>query len=237
MAGKTAMIERTHSQRLFTLLLLALGTGACSPSANVAITTPVLPSITTAIVQPTLTLSPTATQTASATETVTLPRASSIAAPSSTPKSGAPPNVIPSVVIPPTRMPSPATAAAKATALSSAGWKTFVSAAWQIAIDYPADWTVREQGIDVIFTSPDGRSIRLGPQAAQEDDLPNMRCTESANGYGVRVNLCLDTISGVYIANLDVTLPNGTHSFLALSARRPDLQIFNAMLASVRATQ
>ena len=44
-------------------------------------------------------------------------------------------------------------------------WKRFVSVKWGIALDYPAEWSMEDDGDEVTFRSEDGRSIVLGATA------------------------------------------------------------------------
>jgi hypothetical protein len=133
-------------------------------------------------------------------------------------------------------------------ARDGAGQKTFVSRILGVALDHPSDWTVAGQASEISFTSPQGVTIRLAqiatassPAAGAESDdaslerLPNVRCSSLTNPQGVEFRTCLDTISRTY--NSEFVLGSGTSArrFSLLMARRLDLRVFNAMVASLRA--
>ncbi len=127
------------------------------------------------------------------------------------------------------------------------GRVTFVSRSLGVALDHPSDWTVSEQASEAIFRSPQGVVIRLAQIAsasssaavAASDDaslegLPNTRCSSLTNTHGVEFRTCLDTISRSYTSEF-VLGSEGSARRLSLSmARRLDLQVFNALVASVR---
>jgi hypothetical protein len=114
----------------------------------------------------------------------------------------------------------------------------------QVALDYPPDWSVREQAAGVTFTSPQGVEILLAPvdtggiapqDYLDETLLPNMRCTSDTNAHGVAVRICLDTISFSYTASLTLKASGGAGRLLSLSTRaRANPQVFNTMTASAR---
>ncbi len=114
------------------------------------------------------------------------------------------------------------------------GWKTYTSQNWHIALDYPPDWSVREESGGTTFTAPSGAAIHLSlvEQSNELNDLPNTRCTTQTNSHGLQTRVCLDTIARSYQAFLG----SGTKvPVLTLGTRPPvDLTVFNAMVASAR---
>jgi hypothetical protein len=132
-------------------------------------------------------------------------------------------------------------------AKSEDGRVTFVSRSLGVALDHPSDWTVSEQASVATFRSPQGITIRLAEianasspaaEAARDDAslerLPNTRCSSLSNAHGVEFRTCLDTISRSYTSEF-VLGSEGSARRLSLSmARRLDMQVFNALIASVR---
>ena len=127
-----------------------------------------------------------------------------------------------------------------------AGGKTFISSIWQVAVDYPPDWSVREDAAGVVFRSPQGAMILLASVETgglspedflSERQLPNTRCSSSTNAYGVTARVCFDTIASSYDASIVLKSAAGGARLLSWSTRtrlQSDLQVFNAMVASVR---
>jgi hypothetical protein len=121
------------------------------------------------------------------------------------------------------------------------GWKTFTSANWHVAMDYPPEWTVNAQSMSVTFTSQQGAAIALtlvdggsSPTQGSLDDMPNTRCSSQTNSHDVTARVCLDTIAFSYTADFVVKWP-GREAMLTLSmGRRGDFGVFNAMIASLR---
>jgi len=130
---------------------------------------------------------------------------------------------------------------------SDLGSKTYSSANLNIAVNYPADWAVRDAGTSAIFTSPQGALIQLSivgtgalsPQDfLNENQIPNTRCSLSTSAYGVKVRTCFDTISFSYDAEFILKSANGLERLLSLSTRdRAAIPVFNAMVTSVRTAQ
>jgi hypothetical protein len=133
-------------------------------------------------------------------------------------------------------------------AKDEAGQVTFVSRTSGVALDHPSDWKVGEQGSEATFTSPQGLTIRLaqiatasssGAVAAGDDAslerLPNVRCSSLTNAQGVEFRTCLDTISRSYTSEFGLGSGSSARRFSLSMARRLDLRVFNAMIASVRA--
>ncbi len=133
------------------------------------------------------------------------------------------------------------------TAPSTSGWKTFAGTKFQVALDYPPDWTVREDAAGVTFISPQGVMVNLArvetgnvqPETfLNQTDLPNMHCLPSVNAHGLNVRNCFDTIASAYIANIIVKSPGGQEELLTLTTRsRGTPEVFNSMVASVRSVR
>jgi hypothetical protein len=132
-------------------------------------------------------------------------------------------------------------------AKDEAGQVTFASRTLGVALDHPSDWTVAEQASEATFTSPQGVTIRLalatagstGGVAASDDAslerLPNVRCSSVTNAQGVEFRTCLDTIARSYTSEFILGSGSSARRVSLSMARRLDLRVFNAMVASVRA--
>lgn len=124
------------------------------------------------------------------------------------------------------------------------GWKTFIRKEWNLAMNYPSDWSVREQPNLVRFRSPQGSTIQMelteadsSISDAEQRDLPNTRCTLNTNAHGVILRNCLDTISRSYHAIFSLKASSGVPQVFSLTMKSNAgaVQVFDAMLASVRA--
>jgi hypothetical protein len=124
------------------------------------------------------------------------------------------------------------------------GWQTFTSPTLQVAVDYPADWSVVEQSGVVRFTSPQGGQMVLALMETgnltpedflQANDLPNTRCEERTNAYGLTARLCFDTLVKVYSASIPMELPSGARQLVSLATfKLGDRRAFDLMFESVR---
>ncbi len=218
--------------RRWMLCPLVLILTGCASTPSVSLPT-VAPTLAPAPIQPTLTPS------AASTEAQTTP--TSQASPTS---ETAATGVNPATPVPST-VPTGSTAAAAATPLSTNGWKTYTNTNWHVAIDYPPDWSTRENAAGVTFIAPRGAAIQLAPLAAgglspgglmTNEDLPNTRCRSQTNRHGITARLCFDTLAFSTNAEFIMRASNGPEQLLSLSmARRTgDAQVFDAMLASIR---
>ncbi len=132
------------------------------------------------------------------------------------------------------------------TAPSVAGWKTLTYSGAKATMDYPGDWSVEENATGITLTSPPGAVIRLTPvdtgglspeeYLANNNDMPNVRCTRMTNSHGVEIRTCFDTISASLIATFSVRSSSGEAPVFALSASRRtvNVQIWDQMLASIQ---
>jgi hypothetical protein len=128
--------------------------------------------------------------------------------------------------------------------LPSDDWKTFRSETLHVALEYPPDWSAHEQAAGATFTPAHGAIIQLAlietgdfspEEFLNEHQLPNTRCSSSKNAHDVAVRTCLDTLSGNRTAYFVLNPPQGAARLLALTVfRRGDLQVFQAMVASLR---
>ena len=165
----------------------------------------------------------------------------STSSPVETPLSTAP-TLAPPASLPSTTESVASTPAAEATTTPDEGWKTYTSTLLDIAVDYPQDLQVKEDLSGVTFSSTDGSSIKLlqvqtGDLSAQvylnNSDLPNMRCTMSANLYGLRSQVCFDTISFSTTANF--IIENGASKLVALvMGRDGNKPVFDRMAMTLR---
>jgi hypothetical protein len=115
-----------------------------------------------------------------------------------------------------------------------------------ISIAYPTNWSATENNGEVTFTSPSGEVIHLdqfqasdlSPQEfLDQNQLPNTRCSSGKNPQGVQYRSCFDTIAFSRSAYLVISAPQGSPKYFTLSTfARGDLDVFNAMLASIQAT-
>ena len=119
--------------------------------------------------------------------------------------------------------------------------KTFTSTTWGVALEYPANWSVDDDGEEVTFRSEDGRTIVLGRSAIDSPSEPapgrrtrNPQCSTTTTAHDVAATVCVETTSLARRAVLDLKTRDGRQFRLALRTRGRDSQIFDAMLASVR---
>jgi hypothetical protein len=138
---------------------------------------------------------------------------------------------------------SPTAAAAAGASAPPAAWKPYTSPALQVALDYPADWQIKPDASGVTFSSNSGASIKLlqlptgdlSPQAyLNQSDLPNTRCSQRSNPYGLSTRVCLDTLSFSTMAQM-ITGSGGNSRLVALvMGKNGDKAVFDAMLQTVR---
>jgi hypothetical protein len=125
-------------------------------------------------------------------------------------------------------------------AQETAAQVAFVSPALGVALDYPRGWTVLQDPLGATFLSPESTSIRLArvegdlPGEDLVDPLPNVRCSLSTNAHGIAVRVCLDTIARSDNAQFTVTAPGGTARRFTLSGPHTRVDVFSAMVASLR---
>jgi hypothetical protein len=97
----------------------------------------------------------------------------------------------------------------------------------------------------ILFTPPQGAAIQLGkvdtgsltPEQylANSSDVPNTRCTQTINPYGVTVRSCFDTIASSLVATFSLRSQTGGAQLLALATnrRRVDIQVWDQIIASL----
>ncbi len=230
--------------RQLVLGLLILALGGCSGSLSAGLPSPAVTGTPTAVpatrtpeqtaVTPVMTDTPVASSVPTTVSVTTFANATAtIVLPTMTKTTAAPPG--PSL--------NNSTGAILPTPMLTTGWKTYTNASWQVALDYPADWTVRESAAAVTFVSPNGALVQLTPVVTgssappeTNDDLPNTRCTSQTNSHGVMARVCFDTLAFSTIADFGVKPASGVEHWFSLvtNRRTGDLGVFAAMLASVR---
>jgi hypothetical protein len=119
--------------------------------------------------------------------------------------------------------------------------KTFTSAKWGIALEYPDGWSAEDDGDEVTFRSAQGDTITLGRPSRDTPSEPargraaaKPRCATTTTAHNVRATVCIDQGSPARRAVLEVETRDGRRSRLALSTRARDPQAFEAMVASAR---
>lgn len=137
--------------------------------------------------------------------------------------------------------PSPPTPEQKITPPN--GWQTWESKQFQIALDYPGDWSVDESDNQlIVFSSPQGATINLtlaakgenaGSEIAPVTRMPNMLCTSKVNPYGIEIQLCTQTASfeQTAVSNIDVA---GETISLVMTTRMRSPETLMSMMETVR---
>jgi len=122
-----------------------------------------------------------------------------------------------------------------------AATKTFTSATWGLALEYPAGWSVEDDGDEVMFRSEEGRSIVLGRTRDDNasDPAPGRRaskpsCTTTTTAHGVEATVCSDAASNSRRAVVVLKARDGVESRLAIRMQGRDASVFDAILRSVR---
>jgi hypothetical protein len=119
--------------------------------------------------------------------------------------------------------------------------QTFTSARWGIALDYPAGWTVDDDGDEVRFRSNDADTITLGravtenrsePAPGRRTDKPT--CSTTTTIHDVVVTTCVEPSTRSRRAVLVLKTRDGRESRLALSTRSRDARVFDAVVSSAR---
>jgi len=120
--------------------------------------------------------------------------------------------------------------------------KTFASAMWGLALDYPDDWAVDDDGEEVRFRSADGSAIVLGRTGTDRPSEPargsraeKPPCTTTTNAHDVVSTVCVDPASMARRAVLVLKTRDGRQSRVAISTRIRDSRVFDALVASARA--
>jgi len=115
-----------------------------------------------------------------------------------------------------------------------AGWLTYTSPALGVAVDYPKDWAVAENGAGASFTSPQGSIIMLeGGQIRPTPSPAGLDCSNVSNAYGQAAETCLDAAVSRYSAQF--TMPAGAPSawvmLSTISKEKPVvyLQMFDSL--------
>ena len=81
------------------------------------------------------------------------------------------------------------------------GWQAYTSPAVGVAVDYPTDWAVVENGAGASFTSPQGITIVLaGDQARPTPSPAGLDCSTVINANGQAAEMCFDAAASRYSA-------------------------------------
>jgi hypothetical protein len=119
--------------------------------------------------------------------------------------------------------------------------QTFTSTKYGIALQYPAGWSVDDDGDEVTFRSPDGRSIVLGRSGSDNPSEPapgrrsgKPQCTTATTAHDVTATVCAGPGPMARRALLVLKTRDGVESRLALKTQNGDAQIFGAVVNSVR---
>jgi hypothetical protein len=82
------------------------------------------------------------------------------------------------------------------------GWQTYISSSLQVAVDYPAEWSIKEDANGTtIFTSPQGQTILLqGGDSHSTPDRSGQSCATLVTSYGELADTCSDAKTTRYSA-------------------------------------
>jgi hypothetical protein len=135
--------------------------------------------------------------------------------------------------------PSPRTAGAESAYQMAA--KSFTSAKWGVALEYPDGWSVEDEGDEVRFRSDQGDTITLGRPTRDTPSEPargraavKPTCSTATTAHSVSATVCIDAASSTRRAVLTIERRDGRRSRLALATRARGHQAFDAMVASAR---
>jgi len=119
--------------------------------------------------------------------------------------------------------------------------KTFASAKWGIALEYPATWSVEDDGDEVTFRGEGGQPIVLGRVGSDNPSEPPRgrrtaaaQCSTTTTANDVQATMCVDPASQTHHATLILNTRDGRQSRLAIRTRGRDSQIVDAIVSSVR---
>lgn len=119
--------------------------------------------------------------------------------------------------------------------------KTFTSDRFGVALEYPAAWSVEDDGDEVTFRAEDGQSIVLGRPGTDSPSEPapgsrttGRNCSTTTTPHDVRATVCVDSASMSRRAVLELARRDGRKGRLALRTRGRDAQTFDAMVSSIR---
>ena len=121
--------------------------------------------------------------------------------------------------------------------LSTENWQTYKNAALGIAVDYPTDWAITEQGDGAIFSSPANTTIQLKITTTNSNEIRivNQRCLSQTNAYNMTVDTCVENSPFSYTAKFSIKSLNGSAQWLNLmTTARDTATVFHAMFNSVR---
>jgi hypothetical protein len=115
-----------------------------------------------------------------------------------------------------------------------AGWQTYTSLALGLAVAYPADWTVTENGAGASFTSPQGVTIALeGGQVRPTASPAGLDCSDVINTNGRTAETCFDAAASRYSAlfKMPAGAPTAWVVLSTISKEKPVvyLQMFDSL--------
>ena len=119
--------------------------------------------------------------------------------------------------------------------------KSFTSAKWGVALEYPDGWSVDDDGDEVTFRSGQGDTITLGRPSTDTPSEPSRgraaakpTCSTTTTAHNVSATVCIDARLSLRRAVLTIETRDGRHRRLALATRAGDSQAFDAIVASAR---
>jgi hypothetical protein len=124
--------------------------------------------------------------------------------------------------------------------VSTQGWKTFTSPVLGVAVDYPPDWSVKEDRDGATFSSLEGTVIAFTDTQADGGNgsgtmIGNQRCFSRTNAQDLTAEICVETISFSYSAKFSLANADGSTKWLIMKTiTRTVIPIFEAMVNSVR---
>jgi hypothetical protein len=115
-----------------------------------------------------------------------------------------------------------------------AGWQTYTSLALRVAVDYPGDWPVTENGSGASFTSPQGSIISLeGGQTRPTPSPAGEDCANLINANGLTAETCFGAAASRYSAvfKMPAGAPTAWVVLSTISKEKPVvyLQMFNSL--------
>jgi hypothetical protein len=112
------------------------------------------------------------------------------------------------------------------------GWVEFNSTMLHIAVNYPSNWSVKEQANEVRFTSPSGAVILIQAYTPNGANTGSQPCTTLITTYGLTANLCGG--EGMYSAEFNLQLEDGSSEALMISTTSDDaLETYKEMIDSL----
>jgi len=122
------------------------------------------------------------------------------------------------------------------TPIAFAGWKTFISAALHVALNYPSGWSVAEQTNGASFTSPSAAVISLQAITINGTNSENQQCTTLITAYGQTANLCVK--ANIFRAEFNLQLADSVSESLMISTTNSNaLDVYKEMINTLHPLQ